>query len=107
MNKEKGFTIIEVVVALVIILTIARFIWASELAAIENQIISSFGLPVWSKYLLTVPLAILWFYSFYQRQKLQTSPGQPVVRKSVIIASTITVTAVVLYLIFIVGAQNA
>ncbi|MFK8066752.1 MAG: type II secretion system protein [Gammaproteobacteria bacterium] len=106
MIREKGFTLIEVIAVMVILLMIARFFWASEFLVLENQAISYFGLPQESKYFLTIPLAALWLYTIFKEEKAQAKSDQPVVRKRVIITSISLVVFVIIYLFFIVGIQN-
>ena len=82
------FTLIEWLVALVVLLVIARFIWAEEVADFENSLFESIGLGGDSKYLITVPLAIWVLYRIFKREQVKADlEGKKVVRPQVLIVS--------------------
>lgn len=82
------FTLIEWIVAVLVLLTLARFIWAEEVARFEGGLFVSIGLGGGAKFLITVPLAIWYFYwSFKREQAKAGQEGQKVVRPQVLAIS--------------------
>ena len=82
------FTLIEWVVAVLILLIVARFIWAEEVAGFEDRLFVSIGRGGGAKYLITVPLAIGYLYWLFRREQLKAQEkGQKVVRPQVLVVS--------------------
>ncbi len=92
------YTWIEVAIAICMLLIIARFYWVKELYELEKSFFVSIGVSESLKYLITVPLAFLYFFSIYKREK-KKSNGDPVVSKYVLIFSATSILAAVLYLV--------
>jgi len=94
------FTLIEWVVALVVLLFVARFIWAEEVVSFEDSLFESMGIGGGAKYFITVPTAVFLLYHLYRREKEKSGQGgQKLVRPQVLI---ISITAVVLAITFVV-----
>lgn len=82
------FTLIEWVVALLILLILARFIWAEEAARFEDSLFESIALGGGAKYLITVPLAIWIYYQLFKREQAKArQEGVKVVRPQVLVVS--------------------
>lgn len=78
-------TLIEWLVALVILLIVARFIWAEEVADFENSLFESTGLDGGTKYLIAVPLGIWVLYRLFKRERTKASfEGRNVMRPQVL-----------------------
>jgi len=93
------FTLIELVIAITISLIIFRYIWAKELIESENALIQSIGLPAYSKYVLTIPLVALLYYSIFQRESFKAKiEGRHVVRKGVLIFALCGVAIAIIYI---------
>ena len=96
---QRGFTLIEVVVSLFILLMLARYIWANEIVQMENQLLLTFGLQPWVKYLITVPLFCTWLVFKYRKEvRNMPSANGNVVRPSIIIFALASLGAVIVYL---------
>ena len=82
------FTLIEWVIAILIVLSLARFIWAKELAAIEDSLFESIGLGGGAKYLVILPLVVWYLYWMFKREKAKAEQqGVKVVRPQVLVVS--------------------
>lgn len=98
-NMKAKFTLIELVIAITISLIIFRYIWAKELIESENALIQSIGLPAYSKYVLTIPLVALLYYSIFQRESFKAKiEGRHVVRKGVLIFALCGVAIAIIYI---------
>ena len=96
---QRGFTLIEVVVSLFILLMLAHYIWANEIVQMENQLLLTFGLQPWVKYLITVPLFCTWLVFKYRKEaRNMPSANGNVVRSSIIIFALASLGAVIVYL---------
>jgi len=95
------FTLIEWLVALVILLIIARFIWAEEVAGFEDSLFASIGLGGGAKYLITVPLAMWVLYRMFKREQADArQEGKVVVRPQVLIVSFGILALAVAFMVF-------
>ncbi len=90
------FTLIEWLGALAVLLVVARFVWAEEVAGLENRLFESIGLGGGAKYLITVPLAFWILYRMFKREQAKANlEGKKVVRPQVlVIAISLLVLAV-------------
>jgi hypothetical protein len=90
------FTLIEWLIAVIVLLVLARFIWGRELLALEDGFFASIGLGGGAKYLVTVPLGAWVLYQLFRREKAEASArGMPVVRTQVlVIAAGLLVLAI-------------
>ncbi len=81
-------TLIEWAVALLMLLIVARFIWAEEAARFEDSLFEAIGLGGGAKYLVTVPLAFWVLHRVYKRERATAAQeGKPAVRPQVLIVS--------------------
>ncbi len=79
-------TLIEWLVAVVLLLIVARFIFAKELVEFENGVFASIGLGGGGKYLVTVPLAAWVMYRLFKRQQSEAvEKGTKVARPQVLV----------------------
>ncbi len=107
MKTESRYSLVEILIAVAVVAICARYIWAKEIIELENSAIASLGLPIYSKYLLTVPLFALLVYGIYRRESFKArSEGRSLVRKSVILAAVILL-AVAGVLLFAAGGIDA
>jgi hypothetical protein len=84
MNNK--YTYLELVIASIIILMVARYIWARELIEAENVLMQSMGLPSYFKYFITAPLVAFMYYRIFQREKVKAKRrGVPLVSKGILI----------------------
>ena len=82
------FTLIEWAVALLMLLIVARFIWAEEAARFEDSLFDAVGLGGGAKYLITVPLAVWVLHRMYKREQARAvQEGKVVVRPQVLVVS--------------------
>jgi hypothetical protein len=82
------FALIEWAVALLILLIVARFIWAEEAVRFEDGLFEAIGLGNGAKYLITVPLAIWVLHRMFKREQVKAAEkGKAVVRPQVLIVS--------------------
>ena len=82
------FTLIEWVVAALILLTLARIIWAEDVAKFEDTLFESIGLGGGAKYLIAVPLAIWCLYWLFKRELVRArQEGRKAVRSQVLVIS--------------------
>ena len=96
------FTLIEWVVALVVLLFVARFIWAEEVVRFEDGLFESLGLGGGAKYFITVPMAVFLLYLLYKREKEKSSQaGQKLVRPQVLIISIALVVLAITFVVFL------
>lgn len=80
------FTLIEWVVALPVLLILARLIWAEEAARFEDSLFESVGFGGGAKYLIIVPLAIWIYYILFKREQAKSrQEGVKVVRPQVLV----------------------
>jgi hypothetical protein len=96
-------TWIEVLIVVAILLMIGSMVWRHELVELENRMFESIGLGGPLKYLVSVPIGILYFYSIYRREARK---HKKVIRMPVIVFSIASLIGVALYLVFVVGAGN-
>lgn len=105
---QRGFTWIEIVLCLVILVILARYIWASEFPDAENQFIASLGFQPWVKYLITVPLFGAWLVWKYRQESSELAgTGKPVVRPSVLVFAITALGAISIYLYYLSRAGYA
>jgi len=92
-----GFTLIEWLVAVIMLLILARVFWAEELSGLEDTLFATIGLDGGARYLVVLPLAAWVQYRLYKRAKLELSEmGRKAVRPQLlVIAIAILVTAIV------------
>ena len=106
MRFAKRYSFIEVLIAFAVILICVRYIWAKELLAIENRTLTNLGLPIYSKYFITVPLGALFIYGIYKRESDQAKHKEiPVVRKAVFITAIALLSIAILFFIFAIGGN--
>lgn len=95
---------IELVIVSAIALIICRFIWAKEFIEVENAFIQSFGLPIYSKYFLTIPLVAFVYFGIFQKEANKARiKGKPVVGKGVLIFALCGISVAIVYIEFING----
>ena len=94
------FTLIEWLVALVVLLILARFIWAEEVAAFEDRLFASVGLGVGAKYLVLLPLGVwVYFRLFKSEHAIAEGQGKKVVRPWVLVVSAASLVVAVIILL--------
>ena len=82
------FTLIEWLVAVVVLLVLARFFWAEEILSFEDGLFESVGLGGGAKYLITVPLGIWVYYRVFKREQASArEKGIKVVRPQVLVVA--------------------
>lgn len=91
-----GFTLIEWLVAVIILLILARVFWATELSGLEDSLFAFVGLHGRARYLLALPLAAWVQYRLYKRARFELREiGRKAVRPQVLaVAISILVTAI-------------
>lgn len=91
-----GVTLIEWLVAVIILMMLARMFWATELSGLENRLFASIGLDGAARYLVVLPLAAWVYYRLYKRAQFELREmGGKAVRPQVwIIAIAILVAAI-------------
>ena len=95
------FTLIEWAVALLVLLILARLIWAEEAARFENSLFESIGLGGDAKYLITVPLGIWVCYRLFRREQAKAEQeGIKVVRPQVLAISLGLLALAIALLVF-------
>jgi hypothetical protein len=98
-NRTLPFTWIEIAITIAILLIIARYYWARELLEFEKTFFSSLGLNENLKYIITVPVALLCYFSLFKREKEKAnSQGKPIVSKYVLLFAGFSILGVILYL---------
>jgi hypothetical protein len=91
----------EIAILLATAIIIGRYIWAKELLIAENSFLESMDIPAYTKYFLTVPIALFVFYRIYEREAVKARVnGKPIVSKSVAIFSIAGFSAAVIYMVF-------
>lgn len=66
-------------------LVVARFYWARELRAAEDNLLASLGINPALKVVVAVPIAIFVYWRLFKREQSRANEaGQPVIRKGVI-----------------------
>ena len=101
-KSQRGFTWIEVIVCLVILVMLARYIWAGEFLEAENQFIASLGFQPWVKYLITFPLFGAWLVWKYRQESSElVGTGKPVVRSSLLVFAITALGAISIYLFYL------
>ena len=94
----------EVAAAVIVIVVVARYIWAREFIAAENAVLESLGLGRGWKYAITVPMAGFVWLRLYQREVLKAAQvGTSVVSKPVIAFALLAGAAVLVLLVAAVG----
>ena len=79
---------------------VARFFWAREFLEFESSLFHALGINENWKYIFTIPLAALFYFNIFQKEKYKAgSMGKPVVRKSILIGAVLIILAVTLYLV--------
>lgn len=82
------FTLIEWVVAIVIMLSLARFIWAEELSGFEDSFFESISLGGGARFLITAPLAMWYLHWLFKREQAKAlMKRRKVVRPQVLVVS--------------------
>jgi len=80
--------LIEWAIALLVLLILARFIWAEEAEKYVDSLFDAIGLGGGTKYLISVPLGAWVLYRMYTREKFKAAQeGKVVVRPQVLIIS--------------------
>jgi len=83
-----NFTFVEWLVALAVLLIVARFIWAEEAAEFSDRLFDSAGLGGGAKYLITLPLGVwICYRQFKREQAIAVQDGKKVVRPWVLLVS--------------------
>lgn len=81
-------TLIEWAIALLVLLILARFIWADEADRYVDGLFEAIGLDGGTKYLISVPLGAWVLYRMYRREQSKAAQGGKVaVRPQVLIIS--------------------
>ena len=81
-------SLIEWLVAVILLLMLGRFFWAREIAALESNAFAAIGLGGGAKYLVTVPLVAWILYRMFARERDEaTRRGIRVVRPGVLLGS--------------------
>lgn len=107
-KRQRGFTWIEVAICIVILLIIARYIWAREFLEMENQFITSLGFDPSIKYIFTVPLFFIWLvWKYRQESRELVGTGRRVVRPSVIYFALSALGAIAVYFCYLVNVGYA
>lgn len=87
------------VIVLAVMLIIARFIWAKELAQFESGVFQSLGINENTKYFFTVPLFCLVLYGHYKDGAQQVKgTGRKVISRPVIVFAVGSLMVAALYL---------
>lgn len=91
-----GFTLVEWLVAVIILLIMARVFWATELSGLEDSLFASVGLHGGARYLVALPLAAWAYYRLYKRAQFELREmGRKAVRPQVLlVAIAILITAI-------------
>jgi hypothetical protein len=103
MRTNFRFSAIEWVVVVAIAVALAVRIWASELRAFEQRLLTSLGMPgsVW--YVLVGITAAISVFHEYKRAKDQSRrTGQPIVRPTFLVV-TFTVASAVVAAIYVIN----
>jgi TRAP-type C4-dicarboxylate transport system permease small subunit len=100
MNKDRfSYSLPELMMVIVILLIIARLIWAKEFYEFESNAFDFIGVPEWVKYILTVPFCALVIYRHYQDGAQQVKgTGRSVIGRPVIIFALGSLTVAATYL---------
>ena len=105
-RKLRRYSIIEWAIAALIILIVARLIWAPEIKAFEARLVVSWGMPLALRYVLVTLLAILGTYQLYLRGIQHAArTGMPLVRKSVVFGS-LAILALAIGLLFLLRSST-
>lgn len=95
------FSLIEWVVALIILLVLARFFLAEEATRLEDNLFQSVGLGGGARYLITVPLAVWVLYRIFKREQADARrEGKVVVRPQVLIVSLGILALAIAFMVF-------
>ena len=78
MKRVAGFTVIEILVVLVLVLVVLRIVFASALGAYERQLFARLGVDGDARLLLGIPLAIGLLYLRYGRASRRKQLSEPV-----------------------------
>lgn len=97
------YTWIEVLIAIAVFLMAASIVWHAELIEVESKVFESIGMGGPWKYLVTGPLAGLWFYSIYKRE---AKKRKQVVGKPVIIFVAISMIGLVTLIVIALNSGN-
>lgn len=81
-----GRTLIEWAVVLIVLLTIARVYWGTELRAAEDRLLQNLGVEPALKFLILVPVGLYAYWRILKRDAAEArQAGRPLVRKSVML----------------------
>jgi hypothetical protein len=99
---------LEAIVTVVILLIIARIIWAKEVMEYENYLLAYIGISENMKYILTIPLAAYFYYRIYKKESIKAKAnGTSVISKPVVIFSSLALIFIVVYFTYLSIYKNA
>ena len=80
-----GRTFFEWAIIATMLLVVARFYWARELRAAEDNLLASIGVDPALKFVVTVPLAAYVYWRLFKREQAKANEAsQPVIGKGVL-----------------------